>query len=47
VLSDAGIEVRPTNLKTLRELMELAQEERHKDFEGDDSGKTMQKVREC
>jgi cation diffusion facilitator family transporter len=33
VLSDAGIEVRPTNMKSLRELVELRQEERHKDYE--------------
>jgi cation diffusion facilitator family transporter len=46
VLSDAGVEVRPTVVKTLRELMELRQEERHKDFEKDDSRKTTPKVRE-
>jgi cation diffusion facilitator family transporter len=46
VLSDAGIEVRPTNTKTLRELMELRQEERRKDYEEDNSRKTTQKVRE-
>jgi hypothetical protein len=33
-------------VKTLRELMELRQEERHKDYEKDDSRKTAPKVRE-
>jgi cation diffusion facilitator family transporter len=46
VLSDAGIEVRLTNMKSLRELVELRQEERHKDYEEDNSRKTAPKVRE-
>jgi hypothetical protein len=32
VLSDAGVEVRPTNMKSLGELVELTREERHKDL---------------
>jgi hypothetical protein len=46
VLSDAGVEVRPANMKSLRELMELRQGERHKDSAEDTSRKTTSKVRE-
>jgi cation diffusion facilitator family transporter len=35
VLSDAGVEVRHADMKTMRELIELMQEERHKDHEKD------------
>jgi cation diffusion facilitator family transporter len=47
VLSDAGIEVRPTNLKTVRELMELQEEQRGRDYEEDNSSRnTIAAVRE-
>jgi cation diffusion facilitator family transporter len=46
VLSDAAVEVRPTDMKTLRELMELRQEERHEDFDEDNSRKTTSAIRE-
>jgi cation diffusion facilitator family transporter len=47
VLSGAGVEVRRTDMKTLRELMELRQEDRHKDYEEDNTGrKTTSPIRE-
>jgi cation diffusion facilitator family transporter len=45
VLSDAGAEVRLTDMKTLRELVALRQEERHRDHEEDNSRKTTSVIR--
>ncbi|MEJ2685531.1 MAG: NifB/NifX family molybdenum-iron cluster-binding protein, partial [Candidatus Sulfobium sp.] len=46
VLSDAGVEVRPADMKTLRELMTLRQTEKHKGYEEDNGRKTTSVVRE-
>jgi cation diffusion facilitator family transporter len=46
VLSDAGVEVRPADMKTLRELMALRQKEKHKGYEEDNGRKTTSVVRE-
>jgi cation diffusion facilitator family transporter len=46
VLSDAGIEVRHTDLKTLRELMALKEEQRGRDYEEYSSRNTTSTVRE-
>jgi len=45
VLSDAGVEVRHTDMKNLGELVALRQEERHRDHEEDNSKKTTPVVR--
>lgn len=39
VLSDAGMEVKPTDLKTLRELMELREKERDRKYEEESSSR--------
>jgi predicted Fe-Mo cluster-binding NifX family protein len=47
VLSDADVAVRPTDMKTLRELMELREEKKDRDYEENNSGgDTISAVRE-
>jgi predicted Fe-Mo cluster-binding NifX family protein len=40
VLSDAGVEVRPADMKILKDLTAMSQEERRKDHEEDNSRQT-------
>lgn len=46
VLSDAGVEVRPTDVKILKDLTMMSQEESHRDYEEDHNKKTTAVVRE-